>query len=143
MEFRGKSCHGGKQAKERITVLCCAKMNGSKKWPLFVIGMFKQPRIFKGIRKLPVTYEANKSAWMTSTLFTSWFQDSYKIMAVRGRKVALIVDNCSAHPLVKNLKATELAFLPPNVTAKLHPCDMGIVNNLKVFFFNRGILLKT
>ncbi|GFO23706.1 tigger transposable element-derived protein [Plakobranchus ocellatus] len=140
MEFRGKSCHGVKQAKERITVLCCANMNGSEKWPLFVICKFKQPRCFKGIRKLPVTYETNKSAWMTSTLFTSWLQDFDRTKAVRERKVVLIVDNCSAHPPVKNLKATELVFLPPNVTAKLQPCDMGIINNLKVFY--RGILLK-
>ncbi|GFO11170.1 tigger transposable element-derived protein [Plakobranchus ocellatus] len=77
---------------------------------------------------------------MTSTLFTSWLQDFDKTMAVRERKVVLIVDNCCAHPPVKNLKATELIFLPPNVTAKLQPCDMGIINNLKVFY--RGILLK-
>ncbi|GFR74433.1 tigger transposable element-derived protein 4 [Elysia marginata] len=63
MEFKGtSSCHGGKQAKERVTVLCCANMDGSEKWPLFVIGKFKQPRCFKGLRRLPVSCDANKKA---------------------------------------------------------------------------------
>ena len=32
------------------------------------------------------------------------------------RKVALIIDNCPAHPTIDNLKSIELIFLPPNTT---------------------------
>ena len=49
----------------------------------------------------------------------------------------MIVDNCSAHPQVKNLKSITLKFLPPNTTAKLQPCDQGIIQNLKSFYRRR------
>jgi hypothetical protein len=36
--FRGEKCHRGKLRKNRITVLVAAKMDGSEKMPLLVIG---------------------------------------------------------------------------------------------------------
>lgn len=75
MDFKGQACHGTKTAKDRITVLCCANMDGSCKWPLFVIGKFKTPRCFKGLRKLPVRYDSNSKAWMTGQIFTEWLQE--------------------------------------------------------------------
>ena len=35
------------------------------------------------------------------------------------QKVALIIDNCPAHPTIDNLKSIELIFLSPNTTSKL------------------------
>lgn len=46
--FKGEQCHGGKQSKERITVLHCANMSGNNKLPLLIIGKSKNPRCFKG-----------------------------------------------------------------------------------------------
>ena len=138
--FKGQACHGGKAPKDRITVLTCASMDGSHKLPLLVIGKFKTPRCFKGVRKLPVEYEANAKAWMTGTLFTEWLQEFDKMMLRQKRKVLLTLDNCTAHPKIQNLKAVELLFLPPNTTSKAQPCDMGIISNLKCHY--RGTMLR-
>ena len=140
MAYKGEAVHGTKTAKDRITVLCCANMDGSHKLPLLVIGKFKNPRCFKGVGTLPVSYEANKKAWMTGELFIKWLTDFDKKINLENRKVLMVVDNCPAHPKNINLKATELLFLPPNVTSMAQPCDMGIINNLKHHY--RGALLS-
>ena len=47
-----------------------------------------------------------------------------------------MVDNCAAHPKdsADGLSQIQLIFLPPNVTAVIHPCDMGIIRNLKAMY---------
>lgn len=60
--FKGELCTGGKLSKERLTVLVGANMSGSDKLKLLVIGKSKNPRCFKGITSLPVTYESNSKA---------------------------------------------------------------------------------
>ena len=52
----------------------------------------------------------------------------------KGRKIALIIDNCIAHLNVNNLKGIELAFSPPNTTSKTQPMDQGVIRALKVFY---------
>ena len=37
--------------------------------------------------------------------------------AAQDRKIALIVDNSPAHPIIDDLKAIELIFLPPSFYA--------------------------
>ena len=142
MAFRGQTCHFTKTAKDRITitVLIFANMDGSWKWPLFVIGKLKMCRGFKGLKKTPVQYEANTKAWMTAATFIPWLQELDKKMHMANRKALLVFDNCTANPRVENLKATELLFLPPNTTSKSQPCDMMIINNLKCHY--RIALLK-
>ena len=51
-----------------------------------------------------------------------------------GRKVALIIDNCPAHPNVDNLKAIELVFLLPNTTSKTQPMDQRVIRAFKAFY---------
>ena len=113
MAFRSEKCHGGKKSKERVTVAMCCSMEGEK-LPLMVIGKFRNPRCFKGIKQLPVRYEANQKSWMTRDLFERWLRDFDRSMDSRNRKVLLVLDNCSAHVRIDGLKATELLFLPPN-----------------------------
>ena len=64
-------CNGKKLAKQRLTILFCANMEGDKENPL-VIGKSTNPRCFKGnhIDKLPLAWVHNKKAWMTSDLMT-------------------------------------------------------------------------
>ena len=102
LAFKHEKCHGGKKSKERITAMVCTNMDGSEKWPLLVIGKFKNPRCFKGIRKLPTNYEANKRAWMTGELFSKWLRSFDAEMSKADRKVLLVIDNCSAHIQVAN-----------------------------------------
>ena len=64
-----ESCHGGKLSKECLTVLACCNTTGTHKLELLVIGKFKSPRCFKNIKTLPVKYQSQNRAWMTSELF--------------------------------------------------------------------------
>ena len=56
-----------------------------------------------------------------------------------GRKIALIVDNCPAHPDVPGLQAINLIFLPPNTTSRTQPMDQGVIRSLKAHY--RSILV--
>ena len=142
LTLKGETCSGGKKSKDRITVLVCANMTGSQKLPLLVIGKFARPRCFKNVRTLPVQYESNAKAWMVSDLFSSWLLKLDKRFQNEHRKVAMVVDNCPAHPNVQDaLKSITLVFLPPNTTSKLQPCDQGIIQNLKVHY-RKYLLIK-
>ena len=130
--FTGQSYHGAKQPKSRITVLVGANMDGSDKLPLYIIGKSKNPRAFKNVT-VPLQYESNKKAWMTSVLFENWLTDLDKRMRRENRKIAMIIDNCPAHPTV-DLTNIDLLFLPPNTTSHTQPMDSGIIKNLKYHY---------
>lgn len=136
--FKGESCHGGKKSKERVTILVAANMDGSEKLPLLIIGKSANPRCFKG-KHIPAEYRSNAKAWMTSAIFSEWVLALDRKFSLQGRKVLLVVDNCSAHDpdVSRRLHAIRLEFLTPNCTSKLQPCDMGIIQNFKVHYRKR------
>ena len=111
-------------------------MSGTEKVKLLVIGKSKKPRCFKNVKTLPTDYRANKKAWMVSELFTEWLCSFDRKMHCQRRKVAMIVDNCRAHPSVQGLKAVTLVFLPPNTTSVTQPMDQGVIQSLKVQYRN-------
>lgn len=65
LALKSERCIGGKQAKERLTVLLCASASGEKLTPL-VIGKAKYPRAFRAARvkvnDLPVQWKSNTKA---------------------------------------------------------------------------------
>ncbi len=124
---------GQKKIKERITALVCISMSG-KKEELFVIGKSRNPRCFKKIKKLPVCYKANSSAWMTGDLFKTWLFKWDERLTQKRRRILLLVDNCSAHPSGLQLQNIQLEYLPPNTTSILQPCDQGPIQMLKSKF---------
>ncbi|PFX20594.1 Tigger transposable element-derived protein 6 [Stylophora pistillata] len=130
--LRGEQCSGGKKSRDRLILLLACSATGHKLKPL-VIGKSKKPRCFKGkdIGALNIIYRHNSKAWMTSQLFCEWLDIVNNQMRNSNRKIILIVDNCAAHPQVErsNIK---LVFLPPNTTAKLQPCDAGIIQAVKL-----------
>ena len=129
---RGEQCSAGKKSKDRLTLLLACSATGHKLKPLD-IGKSKKPRCFKekNIGALNIIYRHNNKAWMTSQLFCEWLDIVNNQMRSTNRKIILIVDNCAAHPHVErsNIK---LVFLPPNTTAKLQPCDAGIIQAVKL-----------
>ena len=138
MSVQGESCHGGKQSKERITVMFCANMDGSIKYKPLVIGKFQNPRCFRGVKALPIDYDANKKAWMTTELYEKWLVSFDRKMKREKRKALLFVDNCSAHDASSlRLEAVTVRKLPPNTTSVLQPMDQGIINNFKVYYRKR------
>ena len=60
--FAKENCHGGKQSKERLTLLFAVNSTGTEKLKLLVIGKSKSPQCFRGVKSLPVDYDANKKA---------------------------------------------------------------------------------
>ncbi|XP_043469542.1 tigger transposable element-derived protein 4-like [Leptopilina heterotoma] len=115
--FQGEKCHGGKQSKERITILQCANMTGTNKLPLLVIGKSKRPRCFKGVKTLPVDYESNSKAWMTRGIFKGWLQKIDKNMKTKKKKIVIFMDNCTAHTDLPTLANVNVIFLPANTTS--------------------------
>ena len=110
-------------------------MSGSDKRPLFIIGKNKQPRCFpRDLSRLPVEYDSNKNAWMTSVIFKTWLQQWDQPLKVKKRTVCLLVDNCSAHPSNVELTNIVLKFLPPNTTSVMQPMDMGVIRNWKGYY---------
>ena len=103
--LKGDSCHDGKRSKDRLTILSCANMNGTEKISLLVIGKSEKPRCFKGVNSLPTPYRANKKAWITSILFTEWMREQDREFSRQNRNVAIVIDNCPAHPRVSGLKS--------------------------------------
>ncbi|XP_048757081.2 tigger transposable element-derived protein 4-like [Ostrea edulis] len=139
LQLKGEDCHGGKRSKERLTVMVSSNMDGSEKLKLLVIRKYENPRCFKGVKSLPVTYKSNKKAWMTSCIFAQWLKDLDRKFTREKRKVLLFIDNCAAHPKIENLKSISLKFFPPNTTSKLQLMDQGIIHNLKVKYRHRLI----
>lgn len=141
VKFRDEKCSGGKLSKDRITVMVAANMNGTIKKKLLIIGKTQNPRCFKNVRSLPVDYESNRKAWMTSDVFIKWVRDWYRELTKKKTKVLLLVDNCPAHLSINDSRSITLIFLPPNTTSVLQPTDQGIIRALKSNF-RKNLVLK-
>lgn len=139
LHFKGERCSGGKRSKVRLTGLAAGNAAGEK-LPMFVIGKSNKPRCFSGVKSLPCRYRAQNKSWMDGNLFTEWVKGVDRKFAAQDRKIALIIDNCPAHPTIDGLKAVELIFLPPNTTSKTQPMDQGVIRSLKAFY--RHSLIK-
>ena len=74
---------------------------------------------------------------MDSELFEEWVREQDRNFAFEGRKVALVIDNSTAHPNIENLKSITLHFLSPNTTSFLQPMDQGVIQSLKCKYRTR------
>ena len=142
LHLKSEKCSGGKNSKTTITGLSAAN-SVSDKLPMFVIGKSKAPRCFKNVRSLPSRYRSQKKSWMDSTLFEKWFGELDVKFQKENRKIALIVDNCPAHPTAADLSNVKLIFLPPNTTSVSQPTDQGVRRCLKAFYRRRLVNLMT
>ena len=130
---RGEKVSGGKKSKNRLTILLCCNSEGSHLLPPLVIGTSKNPRCFKNVQHLPLPYEANPSAWMTSELFCKWLIEVDSEMKKKKRNILLFADNAPCHAVGKlpRLSNVKIEFLPPNTTSKVQPLDQGIIRAIK------------
>ncbi|CAL4102530.1 unnamed protein product, partial [Meganyctiphanes norvegica] len=123
-----------KKPNQRITVLPCANMTGTEKKQLLVIGRYESPKSFIGRKdRLPCLYKWNKKAWMTSEFFTEWLRKWNHKLSIKGRKIALVLDNATCHPEIE-FSNIELVFFPPNTMSHTQPMEQGIIANLKVHY---------
>ena len=112
-----------------------------EKLEMFVTGKSKKPRCFKNVRQLSCRYRAQKKSWMTGVLFEEWVRKLDSSFRAQSRRVALLIDNCLAHPEIKNLTNINLIFLPPNTTSVLQPMDQGVIRSLKVHYRKKVVRL--
>ncbi|XP_068027287.1 tigger transposable element-derived protein 4 [Melanerpes formicivorus] len=136
--FKGETCSVGNLSKERITVVTGTNMDGSEKLPLLVIGKIKSSQFFKDVKSLPVDYEANDTALMTSEVFEQWMRKLDDRFQAQHRQVVILVDSFSAHTAVKNLKSVELVFSPSD--SSCIATKQGVIRSLKVKY--RHCLIK-
>ena len=129
LHLKWEECSGGKHSKIRLTGLAAGNAYGER-LPMFVIGKANKPRCFKGVRNLPCRYRAQRKSWMTAELFEEWVRELDRKFSAAKRKIALIIDNCTAHPHVEQLASIELIFLPPNTTSHMQPMDQGVIRAL-------------
>ena len=138
------SAPGHKKMKERVSLLACANSTGTHRLPILLIGKSQKPRCFKHVNmdSLPVNYSAQKTTWMTSSIFTDWFKTvfvpkvtSHLLAKNLPMKAVLLVDNCPAHPpnleVVSENVFITCRFLPPNTTSYLQPMDQGPLEVMK------------
>ena len=81
-----------------------------------------------------------KKSWMDSQTFEEWVHKLDQTFPVEGKKIALLIDNCPAHPSVPDLTNVQLVFLPPNTTSVLQPMDQGVIRSLKAHYRGRVVL---
>jgi hypothetical protein len=139
---------GGKMTKARITANFCCNASGTDKLPIWFIGMAAKPRCFTAsgvnVSELPAMWRNNKKGWMNAQIFREWLYwfDSQ----MEGRKVALLIDNFSAHEsgleIVKEeggLQNVQVFFLPANATSYCQPLDQGIIRSSKAHYRQRWV----
>ena len=133
LNLRSDACVGGKPSKIRLTGMAAGNAM-SDKLPMFVIGKSKSPLCFKGVKHLPYRYRNQNKSWIDSVLFEEWIREIDGKFTKEKKKIALLIDNCPAHPTIDNLTSIELIFLPPNTTSKLQPMDQGVIRSLKAYY---------
>jgi hypothetical protein len=92
LTVRGEKCTGGKMSKERLTLFICANMDGEIEQPI-VTGKAACPRPFRHLDRdsLPVHWQFNKKAWITSSVMEEWRHSFNGRMKREGRNVILFL----------------------------------------------------
>ena len=70
--FEEESRKSLKQFKTRITLVCITNATGSDR-KLIMIGKSAKPRIFRGVKKLPIQYYSQVNSWMDSEIYEKVF----------------------------------------------------------------------
>ncbi|GFU42005.1 tigger transposable element-derived protein 1 [Trichonephila clavipes] len=107
-----KTASGHKASKDRVTLLLCSNASGDRMLKPLLINKSLRPRALTGkdLKQLPVHWMANPKAWMTTAIFTEWFNncfvpevEAYMKEKSMDFKVLLIVDNAASHPELEHL----------------------------------------
>ena len=98
---------------------------------LLVIGKSKRPLCFKNVQAFLANYITSKNAWMTKTIWMDRLKKWDQSLHFQQRKVALLIDNCTAYCDIDRLTNIEVMMLPVNTTSLIQSCDMGIIRTLK------------
>ncbi|GFU31704.1 tigger transposable element-derived protein 1 [Trichonephila clavipes] len=74
-----KTASGHKASKDRVTLLLCSNASGDRMLKPLLINKSLRPRALKGkdLKQLPVHWMANPKSWMTTAIFTEWFNNCF------------------------------------------------------------------
>ncbi|UYV66645.1 26-29-p [Cordylochernes scorpioides] len=101
-----KNASGFKAAKDRVTLLLFSNASGDRMLKPLLVNRSLKPRALKGkdLNTLPVHWMANKKAWVTTAIFTEWFNkcfvpevENYMKEMCLEFKILLILDNAPDH----------------------------------------------
>lgn len=124
--------------KTRVTAMICTAADGTQT-PIAIIGKAKKPSCFQlhdPATALPLPYKEQKNAWFDKSITLWWINSVFWPEHLRKHgdvNAILILDNCSAHNIDMSRIPARLTikFLPPNVTSRHQPADMGMIAALK------------
>lgn len=129
--------------KSRITVLACSSNDCTEMFPLMVTSSVSILHCFKrkSSSERGMDYHVNKIAWITMDLFFQWLTCLHCYTGgAPGRKIFLLIENCSAHRFcdtLLKLGKVVVEVLPPNTTDKMQPLDAGIIGLGKARYKHR------
>lgn len=135
-------------ATDRLSLLFCSNASGDLMTKPLAIHRSLNPRAFQNLdkSKLPVTWRANKKAWMTSNLFREWFYnmfvpelEQYLTKKNLSFKVLPIIDNAPCEPAEINHPNIKVTFLPPNTPSLIQPLDQSIIATFKAIFLRQTL----
>ena len=129
-DYKAHKCTDGKLSNARLTGLAAANAVGDK-LPIFVVGKAEKPGYFSEVANLPCRFRDQEKSWIDRELFEEWVREIDRYFETQGRTIALLVENCPAHPEIEGLKAINLVLLPSNAEFCIQPMDQGIINSLK------------
>lgn len=143
LNLRSRSAEKGgfKVAKDHVTLLFCSNTSGDRMLKPLLINRALRPRSTKGVNlnKLAVQWIANKKAWVTTGIFTEWFNECfvpnvrrYMNVKVPEFKVLLIIDNAPGQPVLEHPNV-QFRFLLPNTTSLIQPLDEDIIVTFKTY----------
>ena len=70
---------------------------------------------------------------MTKEIFHQLMEKWNAELVESSKKILLLVDNFSGHK-IDSLSNIRIEFLPPNITSKVQPLDLGIIANFNHYF---------
>lgn len=137
-----REARGGKQYKERVTMVLCCNASGSHLLPSMMIGSAMEPRAFHS-QQLPLKYAHQKNSWMDGIVFHKWWTELFlpEIKQRHFEKVVLLMDNCGSHDELKD-PMVEIVYLPPCTTSVYQPLDAGIIASMKLRY-KRELVRRT
>ena len=137
-EVRGTNFQNFKQ---RITVSMCVNGDGTHRLPVKYIGKSVTPVCFQDHPDARYSYTSQRNGWIDGSQFEIWLNWWYNEVQKRSNGPwLLLLDNCNGHDVNIDLPGVRVEFLPPNMTSKFQPLDMGLIAQAKIRY--RSKLLR-